>query len=106
MFVSNPLHSPTPIAISNREEVGEAGDETTDVIVTGKGVWPISSSTPFQGPSDDSTLHETTAFSVAKLRDSLVKLDKEPADMVVVNPLFGSGVDYNQVSLHTKTPHK
>ena len=105
--VSNPLHNPPPVATSNHEETREEGNETigtADIIVTGKGVWPILSSTPFQRPSDDSTLHETTAFSVAKLRDSLVRLDQEPADIVIQNPLFGSGVDYNQVRQETSTP--
>ena len=93
MSVTNPLHAPPPVAASNREEVGEDGSKTADVIVTGKGVWPISSSTPFQRPLGDS-LHRTT---VAEMSEPLMKLDQQPVDVIIKNPLFGSGVDYNQV---------
>ena len=62
-----------------------------------KGEWPIISFTPFQRPSEDSTLHETTAFSMAKLNDTMSGLDRQPADMVVKNPLFGSGLKFSQV---------
>lgn len=70
---------------------------TPNVTGIAKREWPILSSTPFQRPSKDSTLHETTAFSMAKLNDTIAGLDREPADMVVKNPLFGSGLKFSQV---------
>ena len=96
MYVSNPLHCPPSVSTSNHDK-GEGEIGTTNVTVTGHPPWPLSSSTPFQRPSDDSTRHETTAFSVAKLSDSLLRLDHEPADVVVKNPLFGSGLEFKKV---------
>ena len=60
------------------------------------------SSTPFQRPSEDSTLHETTAFSMAKLNDTIAGLERQPADMVVKNPLFGSGLKFSQVRVRER----
>ena len=91
MHILNPLHAPPAVATSNQEETREDRNKTADVIEVGKRMWPASSSTPSQRPLD------TSAFSVASLKDSLVRLDHEPADMIVNNPLFGSGVDFNQV---------
>ena len=101
MYITNPLHDLPTVANSNHNEDEEEENKTigaADVFVAGKGVWPISSSTPFQPSADDSTLHETTAFSIAKLRDTFVDLDHKPADAIIKNPLFGSGLEYNQVS--------
>ena len=91
MHILNPLHAPPAVATSNQEETREDRNKTADVIEVGKRMWPASSSTPSQRPLD------TSAFSVASLKDSLVRLDHEPADMIVNNPLFASGVDFNQV---------
>ncbi|CAI8012074.1 Krev interaction trapped protein 1 [Geodia barretti] len=93
MHILNPLHAPPAVATSNQEETREDRNKTADVIEVGKRMWPASSSTPSQRPLD------TSAFSVASLKDSLVRLDHEPADMIVNNPLFASGVDFNQVDI-------
>lgn len=93
MYVTNPLHTPPLSDSVGREKI--VG--TPNVTSIAKGEWPIMSSTPFQHPSEDSTLHETTGFSMAKLNDTIAGLDRQPADMVVKNPLFGSGLKFSQV---------
>ena len=94
MYVPNPLHATPSVAISNHENTVEGGNQTADDVVTRKRVWSVSSSTPFQPPAGD---NEATALSVAKFKDAVMRLDHGPVDMIVSNPLFGSGVDYNQV---------
>ena len=99
MYVSNPLHVPSVVAPDNRKD-GDKNRGTIDtpnVTVFANKVWPISSSTPLQPSLEDSTLYETTAFSMAKMNDTIVTLDQAPADMVVKNPLFTSGLQLRQV---------
>ena len=98
MYVSNPLYDP-PVSLDN-EGYENNGTVTPNVTVIANKAWPISCSTPFQRPSEDSTLYETTAFSMAKLSDTIVGLDRKPADVDVVvrNPLFGSGLKFSKVS--------
>ena len=100
MYVSNPLHA-APVALDNDEEIGDKNEgvvDTSNVTVAANKVWPISSSTPFQHPSEDSTLYETTAFSMARLRnDTTSEVDQKSADLVVKNPLFSSGLKMSKV---------
>ena len=58
---------------------------------------PMLSSTPFHGVREDSTLHETTAFTIAKLNETSTSLQDYPVDMIVKNSLFGSGLALNKV---------
>ena len=94
MHVLNPLYAPPAVATSNQKETREDRNKTADAIEVGKRMWPVS--TPSQRQQD------TSAFSVAGLKNSLVRLDHEPADMIVNNPLFASGVDFNHVRLLKK----
>ena len=99
MYVSNPLHAP-PVPLDIGEEEGNRNGgivDTPNITVLANKAWPISSSTPFQHPSEDSTLYETTAFSMERPSVTITGLDQSPADMVVKNPLFSSGLKLSKV---------
>ncbi len=52
---------------------------------------------PFHGRWEDSALQETTAVTLAKLNETSTSLRVYPVDMVVKNPLFGSGLTFAKV---------
>lgn len=56
------------------------------------------SSTPFHGLGEDSTLHETTAFTIAKLNETSTSLQDYPVDIIIKNPLFGIGLALEKVT--------
>lgn len=60
---------------------------------------PLLSSTPFRGPGEDSTLQEATAITLAKLNEASTSLQRFPVDMIVKNPLFGSGLTLEKVNV-------
>ena len=101
MYVTNPLHEAPPVDTPAHEN----GVSTPDTTVVAKKAWSFLSSTPFQCPSEDSTLHETTMFSMAKLSDTLASMDRRPADVIVKNPIFGSGLKFSKVwiEIHCST---
>lgn len=81
MFVINPLfiggpkaHVPTPLETPNQSFT--------------EGVPPLTSSTPFSGPGENST---TTA-------DAARAQQHQPVDMMVENPIFGSGLRLKKVA--------
>ena len=59
---------------------------------------PLLSSTPFHGRGAENTLQETTAFTLAKLSETSTSLRVYPVDMIIKNPLFGSGLTFEKVS--------
>lgn len=54
---------------------------------------PLISSTPFIGVGENSTRHETTGFTVSKIKEKDITVrEHQPVDMIVENPIFGSGL--------------
>ena len=62
-----------------------------------KGTHPFLSSTPFHSAREESTLHETTASTIAKLNETYSSLEDYRVDVIVKNPLFGSGLQFGKV---------
>ena len=65
---------------------------------------PLLSSTPFNGLADDITILSTPAAGVPipQTRQSITSFNKHhPVDMIVKNPLFGSGLCFKKVKLST-----
>ena len=58
---------------------------------------PLLSSTPFHGFGEESTLHETTAFTFTRLNETMSTFQEQPVDLIVKNPLFGSGLKLRKV---------
>lgn len=81
------------------QESSQTSSETPNHSFVG-GMTPLISSTPFTVPGENSTLHETTGFTVSKVKelDSTVK-EYQPVDMIVENPIFGSGLRLKNVNL-------
>lgn len=57
----------------------------------------VSPASPFHGRWEDSALQETAAVTLAKLNETSTSLQVYPVDMVVKNPLFGSGLTFAKV---------
>lgn len=87
MFIVNPLFvggskadsAPTPLDTPNQS--------FTD------GVTPLTSSTPFTDTGENSTCHETAVEDVAAGRAR----EHQAVDMIVENPIFGSGLRLKKV---------
>ena len=60
------------------------------------GAAPLISSTPFVGLGENSTRHETTGFTLSKIKD-MDATEHQPVDMIVENPIFGSGLRLKKV---------
>lgn len=85
MCVVNPLFGQLPVGETpNQTFVGRPN--------------PVLSSTPFNGlEEEESTLHETTAFTFTRLNDMSSMFQEQPVDLIVKNPLFGSGLKLKKV---------
>lgn len=86
MFISNPLYNLSTLATATLDTPNQS---LTDDMS------PLISSTPFSAPkaSEENTLHETTIRS-----SDLTARDHQPVDMMVENPVFGSGLRLKKVS--------
>lgn len=61
---------------------------------------PLISSTPFIGVGENSTRHETTGFTVSKIKEKDITVrEHQPVDMIVENPIFGSGLRLKKVDM-------
>lgn len=92
MFVLNPLFSSGPAP----PPMSDTSNQSFTINVT-----PLTSSTPFHGPGarGESTLHETTGFSVSRVKESdLTVTEHQPVDIIVENPIFGSGLRLRKVT--------
>lgn len=90
MFVVNPLF------VSTRTSAPAALETPNQSFVDRTS--PLISSTPFNDFGEESTLRETTAFTVSKINESdLTVREHQSVDMIVMNPIFGSGLRLKKV---------
>ena len=89
MFVQNPLHTSTP-----------AAPPVLDTPNQSFATPPLTTSTPYTAPwaNVDSTGQDSTDFAVSKVKESdLTATQHQPVDMIVENPIFGSGLRLRKV---------
>lgn len=93
LFVINPLFTGT-------QQTDTVPLETPDQSFSSKAP-PLISSTPFGDPGEDSTRHEKTGFTVSRIKelDATAIEEHQPVDMIVENPIFGSGLSLKKVVL-------
>jgi len=84
------MHIPNPLF---NHPVGDTPPQSPP-----KKTHPLLSSTPFHGAGEDGGLHETTTSTIAKLNETYSLLEDYPVDVIVKNPLFGSGLQFGRVS--------
>lgn len=92
MFVVNPLY------VGGAQAGAQTPLQTPNQSFT-EGITPLVSSTPFIGLGENSTRHETTGFTVSKIKDiDTTVREHQPVDMIVENPIFGSGLRLKKAS--------
>ena len=91
MFFLNPLFAQTP----PRDQITLETPNQSFI----KGATPLISSTPFNGIKEENTSGETTVYAASRSeeRDTSTVHKYEPVDMIVKNPLFGSGLSLKKV---------
>ena len=89
LFVMNPMFVATQAPTSAPQETPEQSfsEEIT----------PLTSSTPFAGLGVSNTRHETTLSTVKE--SDITNKKHERVDMIVENPVFGSGLRLKKVHI-------
>lgn len=94
LFVMNPMFAATvqgPTAAPPQETPNQSFSEE---------ITPLISSTPFAGLGVSNTRHETTGFSLSTVKESDITSRKhQQVDMIVENPVFGSGLRLKKVHI-------
>lgn len=95
MYVPNPLF--------DRGDLPSVSGLTTPSKPPLNNQMPLLSSTPFSHgdleEEEDSTLRETTAFTMAQMNETYSTFEHNTVDVFVKNPLYGSELTLNKVRL-------